>query len=179
MRNLLNNDGSFILLGEQRYDSSETYSRGNSGLKTRSWLHYDNIMTTKINADGSLAWMHKLPKRQKGLIGKGKGIMSYAHMFAGDNHYLMYLDNYNNLDDNGSPFLLRNGFGGFFTISIINDKSGEVKKDVVFQVIDLNGVALKDFQTNKILPLSDSEILLEGLQGRKKGFLVKVTAKNK
>lgn len=39
------------------------------------------------------------------------------------------------------------------------------------------GPKLEHFRTDKILSLSDSEILIEGFESRNKDFLVKVTAK--
>ncbi|WP_298538780.1 hypothetical protein [uncultured Aquimarina sp.] len=167
-----NSDGSCVILGEQRNVEIKV-----KGSRIDVTYFFDDIMTAKIEADGTLAWMHKLPKRQKGK--KGKGTMSYTHMRNNDNHYLMYLDNVKNLDlpEDKEPYLHSDGYGGYFTAYIINDKTGEVKKEAIFNTRDINGVELEHFETDKILPLSDSEILIEGFEGRSKDFLVKVSAK--
>lgn len=54
---------------------------------------------------------------------------------------------------------------------------GKVKKEALFNTRDINGVEMEHFETEKILPLSGSEILIEGFDGRSKDFLVKVSAK--
>ncbi|WP_074407521.1 MULTISPECIES: hypothetical protein [Aquimarina] len=194
---VLNKDGSFLILGEQRYilQKSEDYRFHNVPkmmkrkridvfdedaavmvLRGLSY-HYKDILTVKINADGTLAWMHKLPKRQRGV--KQKRSMSYTHMFAGDHHYLLYLDNVKNLNlpEDKVPHQHTDGQGGYFTTYIINDKTGEVKKEALFNTRDIKGIEMEHFETDKILPLSDSEILIEGFDGRNKDFLVKVSAK--
>ncbi|MDO5971721.1 hypothetical protein Q4Q35_18115 [Flavivirga aquimarina] len=186
----LNSDGSFLILGEQRYilqksDYGEGFPRYTQVFDEDAFMmslkglsfHFRDILAAKINADGTLAWMHKLPKRQRGV--NRKGSMSYTHMFAGDNHYLLFLDNVKNLDlpEDKVPYKHTDGQGGYFTTYIINDKTGEVKKEAVFNTRDINGTEMEHFETDKILPLSDSEILIEGFEGRSKDFLVKVSAK--
>ncbi|GGX07941.1 hypothetical protein [Aquimarina muelleri] len=186
----LNKDGSFLILGEQRYilqkrDLGEGFPKRNEVFNEDAFMmslsglsfHFRDILVAKINADGSLAWMHKLPKRQKGV--NRKRSMSYTHMFAGDHHYLLYLDNVKNLNlpEDKVPYQHTDGKGGYFTAYIINDKTGEVKKESIFNTREIKGKKLEHFETEKILPLSDSEILIEGFNGRSKDFLIKVTAK--
>ncbi|MFD2561957.1 hypothetical protein [Aquimarina rubra] len=172
-----NNDGSFLILGEQRYVVVKTRTSSSGRTSTSYTYYYRDILAAKINADGTLAWMHKLPKRQVGK--RGKRTMSYTHMFAGENHYLLYLDNVKNLNltEDQVPYKHTDGKGGYFTAYIINDKTGQVIKEAIFNTREFNGTELEHFETDKIFPLSDSEILIEGFEGRSKDFLVKVTAK--
>ncbi|WP_299600456.1 hypothetical protein [uncultured Aquimarina sp.] len=172
-----NDDGSFVILGEQRYIVANTRTTS-TGRTSTSYVHYyRDILAAKINVDGTLAWMHKLPKLQVGR--RGKRTMSYTHMFAGENHYLLYLDNVKNLNlpEDKVPYKHTDGKGGYFTAYIINDQTGEVKKEAIFNTRDFNGTELEHFETDKIFALSDSEILIEGFEGRSKDFLVKVKAK--
>ncbi|MFK5879196.1 MAG: hypothetical protein QM478_06835 [Flavobacteriaceae bacterium] len=175
----INSDGSFLILGEQDYLEFSTHmSGGASGMSTSTTTYYyRNMLAAKINADGSLAWIHKLAKHQSGV--RGKSTMSYTHMFAGDSHYLLYLDNIKNLNlpDDEYPKHYRDRHEGYLTAYIINDKTGAIKKEAIFNVKDINGVEMEHFDTDKILSLSNSEILIEGFEGRSKDFLVKVTAK--
>ena len=172
-----NNDGSMLILGEQRYKVKTTNYGSRTGINTtRIAYYYRDILATKINADGTLGWMHKLPKFQKGV--RGKRTMSYTHIFAGDSHYLLYLDNVKNLNlpEDEVPYTHTDGKGGYFTAYIINDKTGKVKKEAIFNTRDFNDTKLEHFETDKILLLSDSEILIEGFNGKNKDFLVKVSA---
>ncbi|WP_299439058.1 hypothetical protein [uncultured Aquimarina sp.] len=172
-----NNDGSSLILGEQRYVVARTIHSSSGRTRTTYTYYYRDILAAKIDADGSLVWMHKLPKRQVGK--RGQRTMSYTHMFAGENHYLLYLDNVKNLNlpEDEVPYKHTDGKGGYFTAYIINDETGEVKKEAIFNSRDFNDTELEHFETDKILPLSESEILIEGFEGRSKDFLVKVTAK--
>lgn len=172
---VVNDDGSFLVLGEQYFKDLIISSSGKAQYEA---YHYDDIMVAKINADGSLAWMDKLLKRQ---WGARKGTMSFTHMFAGEKHYLLYLDSEENLDfvDGEIPHKRWETKGGYFTVYIIDDETGEVTKEPIFDTHNVNGFKMEHFDTDKILSLSKSEILLEGFEGKKKDFLLKVTAKTK
>lgn len=174
----INSDGSFLILGEQEYIKVSSNMNANGSMSsTTVTYYYKNMLAAKINADGTLAWMHKLAKNQSGH--RGKSTMSFTHMFAGDFHFILYLDNVKNLElpDDEVPHRHTDRKGGYFTAYIINDKTGAVKKEAIFNVKDINDVEMEHFETDKILSLSDSEILIEGFEGRSKDFLVKVSAK--
>ncbi len=173
-----NNDGSFIILGEQQYVVIRTYTSMNGGTKTSTTYYYRDILATKIAADGSLVWMHKLPKFQAG--SRGKGTMSYTHLFAGDSHFLVYLDNVKNLNlpDDEFPHKHSDRRGGYLTAYIIDDATGTIEKEAIFNTRDVKGIHLEHFDTDKILSLSSSEMLIEGFEGSSKDFLVKVSAKS-
>ncbi len=173
----INTDGSFLILGEQRYVRENTRVNSGGSTSTSYSYLYLNILAAKINADGTLAWIHKLPKFQIGRHGKGS--MSFTHMFAGDYHYLLYLDNIKNLNlaDDEYPERYVDKREGYFTAYIINDETGEVRKEAIFNTLDIDGVEIEHFDTDKILSLSDSEILIEGFEGKNKDFLIKVSAK--
>lgn len=172
---VVNNDGSFVILGEQSYATERTSSSGKATFVT---YHYGDILIAKVRPDGSLAWMDKLLKRQ---WGARKGSMSFTHMFAEEKHYLMYLDCEENLNilDGEEPHTQWESKGGYFTVYSIDDKTGEVMKEPIFNTHKINGVKMEHFHTDKILSLSKSQILLEGFEGRNKDFLLKVTAKPK
>jgi len=65
IRNIVaNQDGSFLILGEQYYVITRTSYNATTGASHTSYTYYyRDILAAKINQDGSLAWMHKLPKR--------------------------------------------------------------------------------------------------------------------
>ena len=174
-----NNDGSFIILGEQRYIVVTTRTSSNGSMKSSVRYYYRDILATKIAADGSLEWMHKLPKNQVG--SNGKGTMSYTHLFADDKHFLVFLDNVKNLTlaDDEFPHRHSDKMGGYFTAYIIDDETGDIQKEAIFNTRDVKGEHLEHFDTDKVLSLSPSEILIEGFEGRDKDFLVKVSAKPK
>ncbi len=127
-------DGSILLIGEKYYVTSHTYTDSNGNTHTRYVYHYEEILATKINADGELVWMKKLPKIQRG--GSALGGMSYAHTYKEGNHYFFYLDNVKNIDlaTNQKPATHADGKGGIFTVYKINDDSGKITKNSLFDM---------------------------------------------
>ncbi|WP_299242630.1 hypothetical protein [uncultured Aquimarina sp.] len=172
-----NSDGSFLIIGEQKY--VQTRNNANMQNMSQSKHVYRDILVTKINKDGLIDWMHRLPKRQITIRAENTLSMSYKFMSSGENHYLLYMDNIKNLDlpENKLPHRYIGIKKGFFTTYIINHSTGEVKKEVIFEASNIKGKEFENFVMRKVLKLSDSEILIEGMGRKKDRFLVKVTAK--
>ncbi len=178
---IINDDGSILILGEQQYmvrgnDRFSAYYKGFLVLNKISFIYRD-ILVAKIDKNGELAWMNKLAKRQRG--NRRKRSMSYMHMYGENKHHLLFLDNVKNLNlpDDKLPYEHLDGYGGYLTTYNINDITGEVSKEAIFNTRDVNGKEIEHFETNKVIPLSKSEILIEGFEGRSKDFLVKVSVK--
>lgn len=177
-RLLTNEDGSVVIIGEQHYIITRT-STSNGRTTTTYQYFYNDILITKINSDGSLAYMRKLPKRQLG--GRGKGGMSFQHFYKENNHYLLFLDNVKNLDapiDERLPGVHADGAGGYLTAYKVNDSTGDVKKISILNVRDVPQVSSKQlyqFSVNRILNLSDNEFVVEFYKKKKEDVLVKFT----
>ncbi|MFH1321639.1 MAG: hypothetical protein ABII90_13435 [Bacteroidota bacterium] len=169
-------DGSIILIGEQHYIISHTtYSNGKS--RTYYTYHYNDMLITKIEADGELAWMKKLPKRQTGK--KGQGGMSYQYIYSEDNHYLLFLDNVKNmnLSLNKVPAGHTDGAGGFLTAYKIDDSEGLVSKASILDTKNVKGMPVYQFETNKIFSVSSNEFVFEVYKKSKEDVLIKVAVK--
>lgn len=98
-------------------------------------------LLSRIDAFGALTWMKKLLKIQSGVPKMGqvydtsktyKGGMSY--FYTNGNHYLVFLDNVKNIDLplNKIPTKHSDGHGGYITVYKVNDNSGEVSKNNIF-----------------------------------------------
>jgi len=171
---VLKDDGSFLLIGEQHYIRTHTtYSNGRS--RTYYTYHYNDLLVTKIATDGSLAWMRKLPKRQTGK--NGQGGMSYEYVNNNNFHYLLFLDNVKNmsLPIDKVPASHSDGAGGFLTAYKIADDGGEVSKLSIFDTKDVRGIAVYQFNTGRILSLSDNEFVIEVYKKKKEDVFIKVT----
>ncbi len=173
-----NDDGSVVIIGEQSYVVVRTsYSNGRTTTTYR--YYYNDMLITKINPDGSLAYMKKLPKRQVG--SRGQGGMSFQHFYKEGSHYLMFLDNVKNLDapiDKRLPGVHGDGAGGYLTAYKVNDTSGDVSKISILNVREVPQVASKElyqFSVNRILNLSDKEFVVEFYKKKKEDVLVKFT----
>jgi len=173
-------DGSMLLLGEQGSWSSRNVSSASIGYThTSVSIKFDDIFIAKILADGTLDWAHRLPKQQR-VDNRGASEMSFKYVTLNNKHYLFYQDHIANLDleEDQFPGPLWDLTTGYLMAYMIDNTSGNVEKEAVFNLVDVNnGKKLEHFISNNILKISESEILIEGFEGRSKNFLVKVTAK--
>ncbi|WP_299311173.1 hypothetical protein [uncultured Aquimarina sp.] len=177
---VFNEDGSTILLGEQKSQFSNNMSNPNIGIDIRYSSSFNDIYVAKILADGTLSWSKRLPKQQR-VDNRGASEMSFKYVDLNTKHYLFYQDHIANLnlDKEVSPGPLWDLTTGYLMAYTIDDVTGSVKKEAVFNLVDVNnGDKLEHFVTDNVLKISDSEILIEGFEGSSKDFLVKVTAKN-
>lgn len=170
---IIYDDGGLAMVGEQ-YFIKEHHTQK----YTYYTYHYYNILITKINADGSLAWMNKIPKKQ---IGKnGMGGMSYTYLSTTGYHYLLFLDNVKNMElpKNEFPSKHSDGKGGYFTSYKINDTNGAVTKGSVFDTRNLtDDFNAHQFSTNRVIKTSDSEFIVEVYKKKKEDVLVKISVK--
>jgi hypothetical protein len=179
LREVINyQDGSLLLVGEQSYvrthTSYSTTPNGASRTTTYHTYHYDDLLVTKINANGNLVWMKKLPKRQSG--GAGLGGMSYYHMSTSQDHYFLFLDNVKNkdLEIDKYPEVHVDGRGGFLTAYKINNESGKVSKNYVLNTRDVKGMDVFQFKPSRIVTTGIGEFVFEAYKKKKEDVLVKV-----
>ncbi|HEU0136808.1 MAG TPA: hypothetical protein VFQ50_05915 [Flavobacterium sp.] len=139
--------------------------------------HYNDILITKIDAAGKLAWMKKLPKKQMGM--KGLGGMSYKHFYANNHHYLVFLDNVKNfnLPVDKTPALHSDGQGGYFTSYKIDDTTGASINSSVFNVRDVEDMTIYQFAIGRIVETEDNAFMVEVYKKKKEDVMIKVTMK--
>ncbi len=169
---VFSNDGSLTIIGEKYYVVSHYNS------KTGQWTytyHYQEILMTRVNGNGELAWMKKLPKRQSG--GAGRGGMSYFLMNGKDSQYVLFLDNVKNMEIgiNDYPAGHSDGRGGYLTGFKVDDATGDLTKISIFNTADVNEMSLYQFNTGRIVELSDNEFAVEFYKKKKEDVMVKVT----
>lgn len=171
----LQQDGSLVLSGEQ-YKMTVTYSstgqRGGSTTTVR--YYYNDILVTKIGADGSLQWMNKLPKYQMGY--NGTGSLSFSQFSTPQNEQFLFLDNIKNktLTDNDVPDRYIDGQGGYVTRYIIDDKTGAVSKEYMLNTKDVKGFEIYQFSINRIIPYGINSFIIESYKKGKEDILIKV-----
>lgn len=66
---IVNNDGSFVLVGEQDFLVPHTSMGPNGSTRTYTHYSYNDILIAKIGVNGDLNWMKKIPKTQSGVRG--------------------------------------------------------------------------------------------------------------
>ncbi len=174
-------DNSITLVGEVDYIVTHYKSAMGGLTKTGQatyTFHYEDILITKINPNGELAWMKKIPKNQKG--NKGKGGMSYSYFNANGNHYLIYLDNVKNfnLSIDKRPALHMDGKGGYLTAMKINDETGEAVKGSVLDFRRIKGdIVAYQFNTDRIVKIKENEFFVEVYKKKKEDVFLKTEMK--
>lgn len=180
-------DNSVILVGEQ---ISSSYN----GIQFADFItiHFDDskvkykdILLTKINAEGNIVWIKRLPKRQ---IGTQYGYkicadLSFNYQYLKDAHYFIIIDNVKNmsLQMDKKPAEHDSNNGGYLTLYKVDDSSGEITKTSVFNTEELEpGKGIKKryglslYSLRKIIKTSDSSFMLEFYKKYKEDVLVKV-----
>lgn len=171
----VNPDGSIVLVGEQYkiVVSSNSYGPYGGGGQTTTYF-YSDMLVSKINTNGSLGWMKKIPKNQSGL--KGQGGMSYKYFNANNNHYIIFLDNVKNIDLplDKEPKVHSDGQGGYLTSVKISDADGTLTKGSILNSRDVEDFKIYQFSTNRIVKTSESSFLLEVYKKQKEDIMIKV-----
>lgn len=168
----IQDDGSILMIGEQYFTVTRTYTSSNGSISSRTTFHYYDILVTKIDADGDLAWMKKLPKRQVGSAGRGG--LGFRYLEINGEHYFIYLDNVKNLDlpKDELPAAHVDGRGGFLTAYKLQDDSGTMQKISIFDVTDVNRYKLYQFSTGRVLDLGNGRFAIEFYKKNKEDVMV-------
>ncbi|RED43167.1 hypothetical protein DFQ10_10679 [Winogradskyella eximia] len=176
------NDGSLVLIGEQTFVVQHRTSSG----RIYYTFHNNDMLISKIDPNGDLAWMKKLPKRQSGAPKMGQvydtsktyqGGMSYSYFYTNGNHYLVYLDNVKNIDLplNKIPAKHSDGHGGYLTAYKINDTTGDVEKDNIFDTRNVTKkLEVHQFSNNRVIKTAENEFVIEFYKKKKEDVLIKV-----
>lgn len=179
----INDDGSIVLVGEQYFTVyHQSYGGGgvggfgmnNGGYYT---YHYCDMLVTKINANGKLGWMKKIPKNQ---VGKnGRGGMSYKYFNNENSHFIVFFDNVKNfeLQLDKEPKQHSDGQGGYLTSVKISDADGTLKKGSILNSRDVEDFKIYQFATKRIVKTSESSFLLEVYKKQKEDIMIKVELK--
>jgi hypothetical protein len=170
----VNEDGSIVLVGEQYFVVTHTSYSPQGGTRTTYMYHYCDMLVSKINADGKLGWMKKIPKNQVGAAGKGG--MSYKYFNTNGNHYFVFLDNVKNIDLplDKAPARHSDGQGGYLTSVKISDSDGVLTKGSILNSRDVEDFKIYQFATNRIVKTSENSFLLEVYKKKKEDIMIKV-----
>lgn len=173
---IYNADGSVVVLAEQRYVDAFTTS-SSSGSRTTYKYYYRDIFGFKLASDGSMNWMHKLPKYQMGT--RGKRSMSYVPFRNKGKHYLFYVDDFVNLKRSFDEFPTKYFDGkkefNYLTAYVIDDTTGEVTKEPIITGSDLRNSRLDVMELSKVATLPNKDMVFEIFDGKKNNLLFKIS----
>jgi hypothetical protein len=176
LRNLIvQNDGTIVLQSEQYFVELVHHYGGPYGGNTNTVISECNdILVAKIERDGTLAWMQKLPKRQKG--GENMGGMSFHYLKDQGSHHFIFIDNQKNKDLNLTdvPKTYKEGSGGYMMDYTIEDKTGQVMKTAILNVMNVKGIELFYCWPRRILTSGNGTFVFEAYVQAKEDVLIKV-----
>ena len=176
LRNIhIQEDNSIIIVGEQYFVRTHTFTDANGNTSTRYSYHFYDILVSKISPEGNLEWMRKLPKRQ--ISGSPYGGCGFRYMTIKDKHYFVFLDNVKNMELklDQYPAVHSDGKGGYLTSYSINNDGGKVDKISILNTRDIKGgYKVFQFYTARILPISDNEFVTEFYKKKKQDIMIKV-----
>lgn len=171
-----NEDGSAVILGEQRYVESFTTS-SSSGSRTTYKYYYRDVIASKITSDGTVVWFHRLPKYQIGA--RGKRSMSYLNFKDSGKHYLFHIDDFTNLKRSFDEYPTRYFDGKkeflYLTSYTIDDATGEVIKEPILTGSDIRNSRLDNLEVYKAAVLPNQDMIFEAFDGKKNNLLLKVS----
>ncbi|MHA7056990.1 hypothetical protein ACWGOQ_0007215 [Aquimarina sp. M1] len=173
---LYNEDGSLVILGEQRYVESFTTS-SSSGSRTTYKYFYRDVIASKLSLAAQVQWFHKLPKYQMGA--RGKRSMSYINFKNKGKHYLFFIDDFTNLKRSFDEYPTRYFDGKkeflYLTSYTIDDVSGEVIKEPILTGSDIRNSRLDNLEVYKAATLPNQDMIFEAYDGKKNNLLLKVS----
>lgn len=167
-------DGGSVLVGERRYIVTTTYVDSQGRTRTKNTYYFTNVVMVKLDPEGEVVWMKKIPKLQKG--GRGRGGMGIKYIRGKDAHYVLYLDNIKNNDIpiGRDPYSHVDGKGGFLTAVKIDHETGDMERHPIFDVKDVKGVKAYQFNTERLFDISENAIMLETYIKSKKDAMIKL-----
>lgn len=181
-------DGGLLVISEGYHFTSP------SDPKFPSYKTFSDLLLAKIDTEGNLIWMKKIPKNQQSYGGYGyisygfnkyytsdRGLidMSYRYMSDGSNHYFLFVDHIDNLNlaESKAPQVHGATAGGYFTACKINDKTGEVSFETLFQMKDIDGFNIDQVTTNSMFQSIDDELIIEAYKKDKENILLRLKLK--
>lgn len=136
-------DGGIIAIAENQNIMYVPRNLNAENVRFDMVYYFDDVIVYKLDANGNLEWVRRVPKNQESRNDEGYGL-SIAHAITDNNVYFFYNDNARNYDDlgnfiptgrlfNGTPRVIGNVIGSV----VINNQTGEVSRTMLSGRSDL------------------------------------------
>ncbi|MBC8173819.1 MAG: hypothetical protein H7X71_07930, partial [Chitinophagales bacterium] len=129
---ILRDDGGLVMVGEY-YNVVVTTRTSNGKTYTTYTYYYNSLLVVSVSPDLSIDWLKVVPKRQV-TRNDGGYYSSYAMMVKGENIYVLFNDNDENLNKLSSDDKLKNYDGKRSVVSLVTISSdGSLKKSLLLE----------------------------------------------
>lgn len=125
---IFDDNGEVTLFGEQYYVTTHTVTSGNT-TRTVYTYHYNDILVVRVAADGTISWSKLVPKRQ--LTSGSTMLFSYYATVRNGNVYVIYNDNFKNMDVVEEGRFKAFGGGEGATVMVTFDNKGNSSKQLL------------------------------------------------
>jgi len=134
--------------------------------------NYDDIVLTKLDKNGKLLWMVKIPKSQSGMAG-------FKYISSEGYSYIIYYDNPVNVNLNPKKRLENypNGCKGILMIYKINQSTGEFKRNVIFNTENINAIKGGYTELNSCIQKDNKTFITNIITKDKTSVLIKIQTK--
>jgi hypothetical protein len=162
---LLDSDGGLSIIGENFH----YFIR-----REHSIFFHEEIFITRIDANGKISWMKKIPKRQKGHHPFRD--MSFEILPDNRHNYFLYVDNVKNLElpPTELPAYHFSGQGGFIVVCKVDNLTGDMQKFPILDIRRVQGIEILGFTLDRIIGLENRSFFMQAFDKEKKNMLIKV-----
>lgn len=161
MRNIVTmKDGSVALIGEIFYITTYTDSKGN----THTTYHYNDVIITKLRADGELDWMQKLYKRST---------VESFRQFSSANNLYVFFTSFGPKEVDGE--VVEKKVAAYVTAHKVDSETGEVKKLYLFTRGMIDGQKVYQYSLSRIIPINENNWAVELYIKKKKDMMFKLS----
>lgn len=170
------NDGSLLVNASVFRIETRSYMT-NRQLQAYQLYLYQGIFVTKIYADGTLAWINKIPKNQQSTRTTNR--LGYTYFKDANRHYYVHMDHTRNdrLGKFDVPRVYKDGDAGSIRIAILDHQTGELKRKPLINTRKQRnsfGYRLFPFSHRHVVPLGDGKAILELDLDRKQKVLMEI-----
>lgn len=165
---ILRDDGGAVLIGEQYFVKSYTYTtyvNGQAQTHSSTNYYFNDIIAVNINSKGTIEWASKVPKRQ--ISAESSGFYcSYALAIVDDKIYFLFNDDPKNVDyDVSGRLKYFNGRESIVTMVEVNAQ-GKVTRYPLLNTFGLDVIT----RPKVCEQISDNEMILFGQRKKTQQF---------
>lgn len=165
-------DGTILITSQINYTSTSTYKDANNQNVSVITYHYNDIILSKVNTDGTIAWLKKIPKRSENFY-----TLRNNSFITGNYLYYFFIDNHLNGTLKENESIQVNKQDAFICYKIdIADATHDYL--TLSNINEIDGVSIKKLKENyykiQSVMLNDNSILFKFPADKKSDLLFQV-----